>query len=173
MSLVVTFITYAPTALAMTPTKVSEVTGTMYLTPQVVEKRVREYFSDAPTMIEIARCESKFRQFTDAGTVLRGGSSGGMVGVFQFFESIHAGAAKTLGHDLATLEGNLAYARHVYESEGTAPWNSAKACWNTKSSGSQTLSTPKTNADLQARIDLRLKLISLLQLQLKQQHALR
>ena len=41
----------------------------------VVESRVREVFAYAPVMVEIARCESKFRQFTDAGTVLRSGVS--------------------------------------------------------------------------------------------------
>jgi len=88
------------------------------------EKRVREYFADIPVMIEIARCESKFRQFTDSGKVLRGGSGGMMVGIFQFFESIHAKAATNLGFDLFTVEGNLSYARHLYTKSGSNPWAS-------------------------------------------------
>jgi uncharacterized membrane protein YdfJ with MMPL/SSD domain len=87
-----------------------------------VEKQVREFFADIPVMIEIAQCESKFRQFTDAGTVLRGGASGGMIGIFQFFESVHSKGALTLGFDLDTVEGNLGYARHLYNQSGTAPW---------------------------------------------------
>lgn len=93
-------------------------------TPAEIEKRVREYFADAPVMIEIARCESKFRQFTDAGNVLRGGNGGLMVGIFQFFESIHSRSALALGFDLNTVEGNLGYARHLYTQEGTRPWAS-------------------------------------------------
>jgi len=92
------------------------------------EKIVREYFVDIPTMIEIARCESKYRQFTDAGNPLIGGD-GVTVGLFQVHESIHTPAATALGHNLRTLEGNMAYARHLYNVEGSSPWNSSKYCW--------------------------------------------
>lgn len=90
--------------------------------PIAIEKRVREYFADIPVMIEIARCESKFRQYTDAGNVLRGGGSGGMIGIFQFYELIHKTAALALGYDIETVEGNIAYAKYVYTQEGTRPW---------------------------------------------------
>jgi hypothetical protein len=92
--------------------------------PAEIEKRVREYFADVPVMIEIARCESKFRQYTDAGNVLRGGGSTGMVGIFQFYELIHKAPALALGYDIETVEGNLGYAKHVYKLEGTRPWAS-------------------------------------------------
>lgn len=92
--------------------------------PVMIEKRVREYFADVPVMIEIARCESKFRQFTDSGSVLRGGGSGGMIGIFQFYEIVHAQAALVLGFDITTVEGNIGYARHLYEQSGTKPWAS-------------------------------------------------
>jgi hypothetical protein len=88
-----------------------------------VEKLVREYFVDVPVMIEIARCESNFRQFTDGGTVFRGGVGGGMIGVFQFYEAIHKTPALARGFDLATLEGNIGYAQHVYKQSGTQPWS--------------------------------------------------
>lgn len=136
-----------------------------------VEKTVREYFKDTPVMAEIARCESKFRQFTDSGNVLRGGSGGGMVGVFQFYESIHAGAAKKLGYDLSTLEGNLAYAKHVYTNEGTAPWNSAKYCWDVPLPKA-TVTTADRDALLE-QIETLTKLISLLQKQLEVKLAMR
>jgi hypothetical protein len=113
------------------------------------EAAVRSFFKDTPVMIEIARCESNFRQFTDAGNVLRGGSAGGMVGVFQFFESIHSVPAKTLGFDLKTLDGNLGYAKHLFETQGTTPWNSAKSCWNVPSVSE---STKPTRAELEAKI---------------------
>jgi len=127
--------------------------------PASVEDRVREYFADIPVMIEIARCESKFRQFTDSGSVLRGGASGQFVGIFQFMESIHSGIARTLGYDLATVDGNLAYARHLYTQQGTKPWTS---CVPTV--------TSSTDAQLQLRIELMTRLIGLLQelLKLKQ-----
>ncbi len=87
-----------------------------------VEKKVRKYFADIPVMIEIARCESKFRQFTDSGSVLRGGGGMGMVGIFQFYEAIHKKAARDLGFDIDTVEGNLGYARHLYTQSGSTPW---------------------------------------------------
>ena len=98
--------------------------------PQTVEETVREYFADIPVMIEVARCESKFRQFADSGNVLRGGVGGQMIGVYQFFDRYHVGPASALGFDIETLEGNLDYARHTYAQEGTAPWNSARDCWD-------------------------------------------
>ena len=145
---------------ASTEAKISAVEKiATYPTQVEVEKQVRAYFADTPVMIEIARCESKFRQYTDSGSVLRGGASGGMIGVFQFFESIHMDGAKALGYDLATLEGNLGYAKHVYDSEGTTPWNSAKECWNVKSTQGPTTST---RAQLETKIKQLTEIISLL-----------
>lgn len=94
-----------------------------------VESKVREYFSDTPVMIEIARCESKFRQFTDSGNPLYGGYGAGMVGVFQIYEDVHGAFAKEKGMDIETLEGNLAYGKYLYEREGTQPWMSSFPCW--------------------------------------------
>lgn len=96
---------------------------------KTVEEQVRTFFATTPVMVEIARCESKFKQFSADGGALRGGWGGQMVGVFQFYESVHKSTATSLGFDLATLEGNLSYAKHVYAQQGTAPWNSSKACW--------------------------------------------
>lgn len=152
------WITLCLFTLILIPTSIAD-TITTYPTQVEVEKQVRAYFADTPVMIEIARCESKFRQYTDAGNVLRGGDSGGMIGVFQFFESIHMDGAQALGYDLATLEGNLGYAKHVYDSEGTTPWNAAKTCWS-KAAVNQ---TNPTRAELQAKIAQLTQLISLLQ----------
>lgn len=113
--------TFAATA---TTTATSSMSTSTAHDAKAIEKRVREYFADIPVMIEIARCESKFRQFTDAGTVLRGGGSGGMIGIFQFYEVIHKSAALSLGFDIETVEGNIGYARHLYVQSGTMPWAS-------------------------------------------------
>ena len=136
-------------------------------TPDLVEAQVREYFADIPVMIKIARCESKFRQFTDAGNVLRGGYNGGMIGVFQFYERVHSSRAQTLGYDLATVDGNLAYARHLYDQSGTQPWNSSRACFKTTRppaplppATAQTIEL--TDAQLLEKIALLEQLISLL-----------
>lgn len=117
-------VTTVATSTTATTSALVATSSPVKLTPAEIEKRVREYFADVPVMIDIARCESKFRQFTDSGNVLRGGSGGMMVGVFQFFESVHSNAAKNLGFDLLTVEGNLGYARHLYQQSGTTPWAS-------------------------------------------------
>jgi len=131
---VVTSIATSPTT--PTPTSTSTSTTTTPIVKPVhnakeVEARIREYFKDVPVMAEIARCESKFRQYTDSGNVLMGGYGGGMVGVFQIYKDVHKSAAQVLGIDISTLDGNLAYARHLYAESGTAPWISSMPCWNT------------------------------------------
>jgi hypothetical protein len=93
------------------------------------EAEVRAAFADAPAMISIARCESKFTQFGKGGTALHGGYGGKMVGIFQVYSDIHAAYAKSLGMDIYTTEGNIAYARYLYQTEGTKPWLSSFPCW--------------------------------------------
>lgn len=126
--------------------------STTKLTPMEIEAKVRAAFADVPVMIEIARCESKFRQFTDAGNVFYGGQDRGMIGIFQFYESIHRPMATALGYDLATVEGNIAYARHLYTESGTTPWQSCVPAV-----------TPVLDANTQQRIKLMMQLIDLLQ----------
>ncbi|MBS4052220.1 MAG: peptidoglycan-binding protein [Methylomonas sp.] len=100
-----------------------------------VESAVRAYFSETPVMVEIARCESKFRQFADSGNPLYGGYGGKMVGVFQVYSDIHASFARSLGMDIETLDGNLQYAKYLYEREGTKPWISSFPCWGSELNG--------------------------------------
>ncbi len=97
--------------------------------PDDVEARVRAYFSDIPIMVEIARCESDFHMYDTYGNPLYGGT-GGMVGVFQEAAAIHNDAAKNLGLNINTLDGNLAYARYLVENQGLAPWYASAHCWS-------------------------------------------
>lgn len=113
-----------------------------------VEQAVRTFFADTPIMAEIARCESKFRQFTDSGNVLRGGYGNNMIGVFQFNEPVHAKAAKSLGLDINTLDGNLGYAKHLYLQSGTDPWVSSLTCWNVPTKTAKTKTTAAEFTDL-------------------------
>jgi hypothetical protein len=131
-----------------------------------VEARVREFFADIPVMVEIARCESKFRQYADSGNVLRGGLGNAMLGVFQFNEPIHKSGASLLGFDIETLEGNLGYARHLYNVSGTNPWNSSFACWEVALPAPkpiQTTLTAEERAHLLAQLNEIIKLITQLQ----------
>jgi len=97
--------------------------------PEHVEQKVRTYFADIPVMVAIAKCESGFRQYDSFGNTLYGGT-GGMAGVFQVAAAIHNDTARELGIDINTLEGNLAYARHLYENQGFVPWFASAHCWS-------------------------------------------
>jgi hypothetical protein len=94
-----------------------------------VEAYVRSYFSDIPIMAEIARCESTFRHTLSNGTVLRGRVDNADVGVMQINERYHLATANKYGIDIQTIDGNLAYARYLYNKQGTQPWNASAPCW--------------------------------------------
>jgi hypothetical protein len=116
-----------------------------------VESAVRAYFGETPVMISIARCESKFRQYADSGNPLYGGYQGKMVGVFQVYEDIHGDFARGKGMDITTLDGNLQYAKYLYEREGTQPWMSSFPCW-----GKEISDTTEANASGPITVNLSL-----------------
>lgn len=93
------------------------------------EQYVRQYFKDIPIMIQIARCESTFRHLDDDGGIHRGRVNNADVGVMQINEFYHLDTAIEKNYDIHTIEGNTAYARDLYERQGTRPWNSSKPCW--------------------------------------------
>ncbi len=109
------------------------------LSPEVVARAVQAFFPHAPEMVAIARCESGLRQYDAMGTTLRGGWANKMIGLFQLHETYHRAAARALGYDIDTLLGNILYAKTLYASEGTTPWNSSAHCWK----GVENLKTEK------------------------------
>jgi len=54
----------------------------------------------------------------------------------QINELYHADTAKALGYDIYSIDGNVAYARYLYEKQGAKPWISSSPCW-AKFSGSE------------------------------------
>ena len=102
---------------------------TMFAQSQTVEEYVREYFEDSPVLAEVARCESKFRHFGKNGDIIRGEVNSKDVGVMQINEHYHKATASKLGLNIYSLDGNLAYAKQLYEREGTQPWISSSKCW--------------------------------------------
>ncbi len=94
-----------------------------------VERFVNDYFSDIPIMAEVARCESQFRQYNSNGEVLRGRKNGYDRGVMQINTFYHGKTADKMDLDLHDIEDNVAYARYLYEKEGTKPWMASSPCW--------------------------------------------
>lgn len=97
--------------------------------PLTVKEQVVLAFPNDPVMVRIAGCESNFRQFSN-GAVLRGKVNSKDVGIFQVNEMYHLETSKRLGFDIHTIEGNIAYAKHLYNTAGTTPWNWSKGCWS-------------------------------------------
>jgi hypothetical protein len=95
-----------------------------------VETYVRSYFKSMPILAEVARCESQFRQFNKDGEVLRGREVRQDVGVMQVNEFFHKDTAEKLGYDIYTLDGNLGYAKWLYQHQGTQPWQASAPCWD-------------------------------------------
>ncbi len=96
---------------------------------KVVEQYLKKNFADTPILVEIARCESEFRQFDKNGQVVRGRVDRADVGVMQINERYHLDTAKGLGLDIYTIEGNTAYAKYLYTKSGLDSWNASKPCW--------------------------------------------
>jgi hypothetical protein len=109
---------------------VAPVAPAIVKTPKTVEEMVKEYFKDSPIMTKIAWCESRNRQFEkDGKTVYTGRIDADDTGVMQINKYYHLKTATKLGINLDTVEGNMAYAKYLYEKEGTVPWNSSSKCW--------------------------------------------
>lgn len=94
-----------------------------------IQHAVEQQFPDAPIMLQVANCESRLRQFNSDGSVVHGTVHYADSGVFQINKSVHGPTAKKLGINLDTMEGNVQFARHLYEQEGTQPWASSRGCW--------------------------------------------
>lgn len=89
-----------------------------------------DFYKETPELAQVAFCESTYRQYDEEGNVLRGKVTPKDVGVMQINETFHSTKAEELGYDIHTLEGNLAYAKWLYEKEGLDPWKSSSKCWN-------------------------------------------
>lgn len=97
--------------------------------PKNVERFLGDYFADIPIMAKIAKCESRYRHLDRNGNVLRGEITPLDRGVMQINLYFHQDTAAKLGFDLHDLDDNVAYARYLYEKEGTKPWLSSSSCW--------------------------------------------
>lgn len=105
-------------AMAMTNTIVVEAPTEAIVAPSI------------PLLLwEIAKCESGQRQYLSNGEVIKNYNTNGTTdyGMFQI-NSIHLEEAKSLGFDVMTLNGNIGYALHLYEENGTKDWGASKHC---------------------------------------------
>ena len=80
-------------------------------------------------MEKVAYCESTYMQFDSVGVVHRGIVNNKDVGIFQINEKYHLKRSQDLGMDIYSIEGNMEYARVLYEEQGLQPWSASKPCW--------------------------------------------
>ncbi len=97
-----------------------------------LENYLKKNYSDTPILVEIAKCESTFVHYAKSGMVVRGMENKADVGIMQINEKYHLETAKKLGMDIYTVEGNVAYAKYLYEKSGTSPWSASQPCWQGK-----------------------------------------
>ena len=116
--------------LATTVGATTSVNSSISTSTQAMQAYLRKEFADTPILVDIARCESNFHQYDKDGNIVRGRVNNADVGVMQINEKYHADTAKKLGLDLYTVEGNVAYARHLYAEQGAQPWISSSKCWS-------------------------------------------
>lgn len=110
-------------------TRIEVQSTTTIPTRKELEMKAKAFFKDDPILVEIARCESTFRHLDQNGEIIRGKVNKGDLGLMQINEYYHAEKAEELGLDLKSLEGNMAYAKYLYDREGSKPWNSSSKCW--------------------------------------------
>jgi hypothetical protein len=96
---------------------------------KTLEAYVRAYYKDTPELAEIAKCESMFRQYDAKGAILKGVVDKDDIGIMQINKYYNGSNAEKLGYDIYTIEGNLAYAKVLYDKFGTDPWSSSEKCW--------------------------------------------
>lgn len=108
----------------------TEGTNVRIPTQQELENKAKEYFKKEPVLVEVARCESSFRHLDEKGEILRGKVNKGDLGLMQINEYYHNDKAVELGLDLKTLEGNMAYAKYLYDKQGLKPWKASSKCWS-------------------------------------------
>ncbi len=94
-----------------------------------IEQIAKDQKVDPEPLLEIARCESRYRQYDEDGSVLRGTHNPRDVGIFQINERFHLEQSHELGYDIYTAEGNIRYAIWLSEKEGIGHWSASKPCW--------------------------------------------
>lgn len=88
---------------------------------QRIERLIREEFVDAPIMVKVARCESRFKNVP--------GELSDDFGPFQI-NQIHLPELKQLGLDRTKVEDNIKFARILYKRNGLKDWENSRHCWS-------------------------------------------
>ena len=95
-----------------------------------IEQEIKEVFGeDFEIMKQVAFCESSLNHYDENGEVLRGKVDKRDSGLFQINEYYHLETAQSMGIDIYTPEGNIAYAKYLLDTQGLRPWSASAKCW--------------------------------------------
>lgn len=109
------------------PTKI--VTNQSWIDPEGKEV-VEERFGKNHPLVQVARCESGYRQYNDDGSLLENPSpKSSASGIFQILRITHGPTAESMGMDITTPEGNMDYAEYLYNKNGLSDWSESRSCW--------------------------------------------
>ncbi len=87
-----------------------------------IKQKIRETFpEESETMVRIAKCESNFNYKVVSPTNDHG--------LLQINQAAHGKRLAELNINALTVEGNLKYARMLYDESGTNSWYMSKECW--------------------------------------------
>ena len=93
-------------------------------------------------MLKIAYCESGLRHYDTDGEVLQSYYGTLDFGVFQINTRYHLKASQKMGLDIMKLEDNIAYAKHLYKTQGVQPWKASEECWSKLAFNIPVVNTP-------------------------------
>ena len=93
---------------------------------KIIRMIEKTFGKDAPVMIKISACESGLRH-TKNGEVIKSKTGDG--GVFQI-NQVHNKRLEELKLNPDVLEDNIAYAKILFDENGTRDWYMSRKCWS-------------------------------------------
>lgn len=138
--------------LAKTLTILAIITGSLYASFSIgrvttvpvtvfAEKEVIKTVKDdtlPPILLKIFDCESgkrdlKNRAYKGTASHRRNGqvliNASEDMGIAQINVAIHSKDATKMGYDLSIEKDNIAFAKHLYHTQGSEPWSASRKCW--------------------------------------------
>lgn len=79
--------------------------------------------------MRICKAESGLRQWDDYGRILQGVVNHEDLGFCQINAKYHMEEAMKAGLDIFTAEGNILFAKWLYDKKGTSPWKASEKEW--------------------------------------------
>ena len=84
-----------------------------------------------PAILEkIAFCESGGNQYHPDGRVIRGRVDPRDIGKYQINLYYHQKTSEDMGLDVFKEQDNETFALHLYNTQGTKPWEASRGCWS-------------------------------------------